>query len=170
MHGLALAFGEPTMEGQGQCHISIKYYYEQRRVLVSSDRRGMTAYGPFRPGIALTSGVARLSHSHASHTLLKINRVRTFQLYRTILQALSPSIQLDSWRHTRTAGNGGQLQLTWVTTTNSFPAGRLHVHEDCHCAATSAPSEKDSSKSESETINEEEMSFLRSSHYKQANG
>ena len=46
VHVLALAFGEPTKEGQGQCRISIKYYYEQRRVLVSFDWRGMTTYAP----------------------------------------------------------------------------------------------------------------------------
>ena len=44
VHVLALAFGEPTKEGQGQCHITIRYYNEKRQVLVSSDWRGMTTY------------------------------------------------------------------------------------------------------------------------------
>ena len=35
-----------------------------------------------------------------------------------------------------------------VTTTNSFPAGRLHVHEYWYCAASSVSSEKNSSKVE----------------------
>ena len=35
-----------------------------------------------------------------------------------------------------------------VATTNSFPAGRLHVHENWNCAATSVSSEKNSSKVE----------------------
>ena len=46
VHVLALAFGEPTKEGQGQCQILLRYYYEKRQVLVSSDRRGMTTYAP----------------------------------------------------------------------------------------------------------------------------
>ena len=123
----------------GQCHISIDYHYDKGRCLVSN-RRGMMAYGPTWQGIAQSRLVPRLSHSLASQHLTEDQQTRLFQLLYQILLALSPCIQLDSWRHTRTT----------VTTTNSFPAGRLHVHEYWYCAASSVPSEKSSSKVEVE--------------------